>query len=249
MPAYKSKLFQRNNGGMHYAAERSKAKRRERPKVVYTRTTPVPRPLKTPVSMVNHAEQKAITGTAATLALQETGQCFHLDQVTQGPGVTQRLGQKHRVTGVHIRGWSLINSAQGFDHVGYYLVWDRQPNEVLANPGDIFLGGTDIVDSFPNIDNLGRFVVLGRKSGAITSAVTVPNGTGTEYTRNVNSVFYADDFWDLTDKNLIATQVIAGNGLIGDRTSGALLMVGIGQSAPALSTNLHFNFRLYFEDV
>lgn len=199
--------------------------------------------------MVNTQEQKCINGTDSTIALKDAGQCFHLDQITQGAGVSQRVGQKHRVTGFHIRGNWKINAAQGVDHVGYYLVWDRQPNEILANPGDILrgAGSLDTINAFPNVDNLSRFQILGRKTHSGVTALT--NATTGLQTRDGSGIWHVDDFWDLSKNRLIATQVIGGDGLIGDRTTGALILLGIGDLPPSVASNLTFNFRLFFEDV
>lgn len=241
MPIYRSKLFRRNNGGT--VTKKPYAKRS---KAVVNRAAP--RPQRLPVSVVNTAERKQLTGAGATLALKDVGQCFHLDQVTQGTGATQRLGQKYRVTGVHIRGDWIIQLNTRRDNIGYYLVWDRQPNEALANPGDILnLTGTDSIKAFPNASNDGRFQFLARKDHSATTAVF--GATAALTTLNHDSVWHIDHFFDLTDSRLIATNVIAGSGLISDRTSGALLMVGIGDNSATVAANLSFTYRVYFEDV
>lgn len=246
MPGYRSNLFKRNNGGRFSRANARKPFKKARPATVIGTTLANPRPAKTIVSAVNTAEQKQITGTLATIALKDTGQCFHLDQVTQGTGVSQRLGQRHRVTGVTIYGAWEINVDASADQPGYMLVWDRQPNEVLANPGDILALGTDSSRAFPNIDNLGRFEILYRQTFSGSNAQAGPTGNRQN---NDNSSWKIESFHDFTAKRLIATQVIGGDGLIGDRTTGALILVGIGAHSASIASNMNFNFRLYFEDV
>ncbi len=246
MPVYKSKLFKRNNGGFTRKPYPKRAKSApSRP--VYNGANP--RPPKSNLSHVNTAEQKVITGTLATIALKDTGQCFHLDQISQGTGASQRLGQKHRVTGFHIRGRWNVNIQAAFDNPGYMLVWDRQPNEVLANPGDILsdIGSTDSSRAFPNQANIARFQILGRKTHPSANAIAQTSGT---IPHSTDSSYWAvDDYWDFSDKRLNATQVLSGDGLIGDRISGALILLGIGENSSSVAANMTFNFRVFFEDI
>lgn len=242
MPLYRSKLFRRNNGGV--VTKKPYAKR----KAIYVERG-APRPARSPISHVNTAERKQITGSNAVLALKDVGQVFHLDQVTQGPGSTQRLGQKYRVTGVHIRGdWSM-QLATRRDCVGYFLVWDKQPNEILANPGDILdlSSSADSSKAFPNPDTDGRFIYLGRKQHTATVGKWGATSADTEF--NDSSAWHPDDYWDFSDRRLIASNLLSGNGTISDRSSGALLMVGIGQNAAQVSNVMDMHFRVYFEDV
>lgn len=236
----RSALFRRNNSGIPKKPYPKRAPR------VYNRAAPSPP--KSKVAQVNTQEQKVLNGSGSALTLKDSGQCFHLDQITQGVGASQRLGQKHKVTGVHLRGQWALPSGVHTDCVGYMLFWDRQPNEVLANPADILrISGTDSVRCFPNVDNAGRFVPLGRKQFTSSNAST--NGTTGLQVKTESSDWNIDDFWDFSTKNLVATQVLAGDGLIGDRTSGALILLGIGGHAAASSANMNFNFRVFFEDV
>lgn len=239
MPAYKSKLFKRNNGGKKtYGQGKSAYFRPRRMGGFYA---PNPRP---PVSIYStqRKEIKALTGYSATLALSEAGQCFHLDQIPQGTGVTDRTGQKHQVTALHIRGdWHMNNSAVD-DHVGYMLVWDRQPNEALATPGDIIAGGTDIIKGFPNQDNNGRFIILARKTH------TACNQDANDEPTNQSQLWFVDDYFQFS-RSLIATTVTGGGPTISDRTSGALILVGMGLRPAAQAANLAFSYRLYFNDV
>lgn len=236
---YRSKLFNRNNGG------RTKGTYFKKPyparaRIAISRANP--RPPKSAVSKVNTAESKHATFTDASIICRDTGNVALLDIITQGTAAGNRLGQKYRTTGIHIKGTWKLPVATLTDNPGYMLVWDRQPNETLANPADIMIGGTDSSRSFPNSDNLDRFVFLARKHHTSVNQ----NNTGDQTT---SSEWTVDDYYDFSDKRLIATNVVGGSGLIGDRSSGALLIFGTGQNVTAISSSLQFNYRIYFEDV
>lgn len=239
---YKSRLFKRNNGGM--VTKKPYAKRAKR---TYNRYNIDPIPY-VPPRPIQIREKKSITGTQAVLTLKDVGQCFHLDQVDIGPGQDERNGQKFRVTGCHIRGVWEVKTTVAKDLVGYALYWDKQPNEALCNPGDIFeITSSPIARAFPNLSNDGRFIPLGRKMHKAT--MNTLNADVVLASRNESSGWYADDYWDFTDKNLIANVIQAGGPTITDRTSGALIMVGLGTKAASLATNMQMNFRVFFEDV
>lgn len=217
----------------------------KRAKPAYTTRSPAPVPY-LPPTPVNKSEIKYIDATSALVALRGIGNTQHMDVIQQGTTVGTRLGQKHRVTGVHIRGSWRINATVGSDYVGYMLVWDRQPNESLATPGDILdLAGGNTIRCFPNQDTTGRFVYLGRKTHR---AVNSTDSTGHPLWMD-NSTWMVDDYWDFTDKNLTATTIRLGGGAITDRSTGALLIVGMGDKPNAESVSLGCNFRVYFEDV
>ena len=233
---FKSKLYERNNAG------KSPRLGAVAPRVLGGWRMPNPRP---PVSTksINRMETKALTGSSATLAMTESGQCFHLDQITQGPGVTQRLGQKTQITAVHIRGHINQKAGVPFDNVGYYLVWDRQPNEALATPGDILaLTGVNAIEAFPNLDTQERFIILGKKMHKMANEDTA----GSHF--NDSMTWTVDDYFQFSRK-LVTTTVLAGSGLISDRVSGALLIVGVGRNPVASASNFAFNYRCYFNDV
>lgn len=241
MPAYRSKLFKRNNGGKKKTAGKGRYSFTS-PRMVGGWRAPNPRPFQ-PYYSVNRYENKAITGTSATLALTELGQCFHLDQIARGTQLGQRLGQKHQVTGIHIRGRWFMQNTVSSDSVGYMLVWDKHPGEALPLPGDILaLTGVDSHEAFPNQDNQDRFICLARKTHNATNA----NTTASEY--NDSALWNVDDYFQFR-RNLIATSTLGGAGTIADRVSGALILLGIGRQSAANSANLTFNYRLYFQDV
>lgn len=238
---YRSKLFKRNNGGKKKTIGKGSYSFSS-PRMVGGWRAPNPRPMQ-PYHSINRYENKALTGTSATIALKEDGQCFHLDQVARGTQLGDRLGQKHQVTAVHIRGrWEMPNS-RDYAQVGYMLVWDRQPGEALAAPGDILaLTGVDSYEAFPNQDNNDRFIILSRKMHNASNALT----SGAQY--NDSAQWVIDDYFQFR-RQLIATSTLGGAGTIADRVSGALILVGLGNASAANSANLTFSYRLYFQDV
>jgi len=212
---------------------------------LYGMRAPNPRPYQ-PRTSVNKYENKALTGANASSLCREEGQVYHLDQIQRGNQLGEALGQKHMVTAIHIRGqWTLPNT-QIYDRPGYYLVWDRQPNEALATPGDILdlsVGGADCSIAFPNQDTGSRFMILAKREH---SAV---NAQQNEIGRNDNHQWIVDEYHRLP-RGLVATKTLgSASGLIDNRVSGALLLLTFGRNTSVNSNPLNFQFRIYFQDV
>lgn len=212
---------------------------------LYGMRAPNPRPYQ-PRTGINKKENKALTGANASSLCREEGEVYHLDQIARGDLVGNALGQKHMCTAVHIRGeWTLPN-ASTFDRPGYYLVWDKQPNEALATPGDILdltTGGADCSLAFPNQDNNSRFIILAKREH---DSVNAQAGEGP---RSESMQWIVDEYHRLP-RNLVATKTISSSsGLIDNRVSGALLLLTFGKQPSVNSNPLKFQFRVYFEDV
>lgn len=212
---------------------------------LYGMRAPNPRPGQQRGS-INSRENKALTGGNASSLCREEGTCFHLDQIDRGTGLGNALGQKHMVTGVHIRGrWALPN-AQVSDRPGYYLVWDSQPNEALAAPGDILdltTGGIDCSTAFPNQDNNARFTLLAKREHNAANA----NVSDDSY--NPSMYWFVDEYFRFR-KPLVATKTLGdASGQISNRVTGALIMLTFGRNTSVNSNPLNFQFRVYFQDV
>lgn len=212
---------------------------------LYGMRAPNPRPYQ-PRTGINRMENKALTGANASSLCREEGQVYHLDQIARGDQLGTALGQKHMVTAVHIRGqWTLPN-ASSFDRPGYYLVWDKQPNEALATPGDILdlsVGGADCLIAFPNQDNGSRFIILAKREH---DSVNQQQGDGA---RNESMQWIVDEYHRLP-RNLVATKTLSSSsGTITNRVTGALLLLTFGRQSSANSNPLQFQFRVYFQDV
>ena len=212
---------------------------------LYGMRAPNPRPYQ-PRTSINKYENKALTGANASSLCRQEGQVYHLDQIERGNQLGQALGQKHMVTAIHLRGtWKLPNN-ENYDRPGYYLVWDRQPNEALATPGDILdltVGGADCSVAFPNQDNGSRFIIIAKRESKAANT-------------NVNDDQYDPSMvWDVDEyhrlpRNLVATKTLgSASGLIDNRVTGALLLLTFGKNTSVNSNPLEFQFRVYFQDV
>lgn len=212
---------------------------------LYGMRAPNPRPYQ-PRTNINKYENKALTGANASSFCREEGQVYHIDQIDRGNQVGNALGQKHMVTAVHIRGQWVQPNGTTYDRPGYYLVWDRQPNEALATPGDILdlsVGGADCSIAFPNQDNGSRFIILAKREH---SSVNAQEGEGP---RDSSMQWIVDEYHRLP-RNLVATKTLgSGSGLIDNRVTGALLLLTFGKNPSVNSNPLNFQFRVYFQDV
>lgn len=82
---------------------------------------------------VKSAQYANVSQTPGALA----GTSNHVNAIVQGAGANQRLGNRYRVKAVAVRGQVSRGSSTNAQ-VGYYLVWDKQPNQALANADKIF---------------------------------------------------------------------------------------------------------------
>jgi len=203
---------------------------------------PHPRNSRTPISSKS---QKALTIDQANIALDTAGTVVLLDVVPQGTSDSDRIGLKWRDKAVHIRGQLVMSGsvAAPQTQVGtLYVVWDKQPNGALATVAQILDPGTSIFDGFYNLENQDRFKILHKKNFKMTK-----NTTTVGY--NDSSLYMIDEYVKLP-ASCVACGTSGGTGIIGDRKSGALLMLATGDaSSGALSNALNYSTRVYFEDV
>lgn len=212
---------------------------------LYGMRAPNPRPYQ-PQTSINKYENKALTLGSASSLCREEGQIFHLDQIDRGNQLGNALGQKHMVTAFHIRGrWQLPN-ARAYDRPGYYLVWDKQPNEALATPADILDLTTTPNDcslAFPNQDTASRFIILAKREH---NAANAQPGEGPQ---NDSMQWIVDEYHRLP-RNLVASKTLgSASGTITNRVSGALLLLTFGRLPSTESNPLQFSGRVYFQDV
>ncbi len=101
----------------------------------------------------------------------EDSTALSLSAVAQGDGESQRDGRVYHIHSVHIRGFIDVPVVEGATApVGDILarlamVWDTQTNGAQLNAEDVYLGvgaGED-VNSFRNLQNSKRFIVLKEK--------------------------------------------------------------------------------------
>jgi len=176
---------------------------------------------------------------SASYANDTTGSITHLSVIPQGVTVNTREGKACRVTSCNIRGRIFAGTTATFNTVASYLVWDYQPNKVIAGITDIFDSANSL--SFPKRENNERFRIIKKWYCTLSGNGTAP-ATGDE-------TMAIDDYVRMPeDANILCTTADT-TGVIGDTIQGALYFVSLGNvaagTAAATST---VGFRLNFTD-
>lgn len=244
MPQHRSKLFQRNNGGKGHKGPGLYANRR-----LGGFYPPNPIPPKGAMA-INRLEVKQRTFNGQSNPAWSESPTSQLDIIAQGTQVGQRIGQRAKVTGVHIRGEMRMPAASlaTDDTAGYYLVWDKSPNGSLASRESILdvAGGVSNADAFPLTSNGERFIILARKVyNLIKSEAESADFVGRST---------VDDYYQFR-KPLVSTTFnldegsFNNDGTVATRSQGALLLLPFGNNDQANATTFTFGYRLYFTDV
>ena len=188
------------------------------------------------------ADSKYFDVAGATYGCNTTGSITHLDIVPQGTTVTTREGKSFRLTSVWARGSIDTLATTVLTDVLCMLVWDRQPNKALAAITDVI----DVVtaDSFTKRENAGRFKILKKWS---MSMVGVSSGSGGGGISNHR----VDDYVKMPPDCVAVCTNADTTGAIGNRISGALLLVTAGDQVAAgtVSANLISGFRIGFKEA
>lgn len=185
-------------------------------------------------------DAKYIDIAYTTHAIDTTGAISHLSIVAQGNTVNQREGKAFRCTSVYLRGNVTNGITANVNDYSILLVWDKQPNKALAAVTDIL----DSASAYSMVkrENSARFVILRRFDGVLTGKGDGTNGQG--YCRNF------DKYVKLPrDCNCLCT-VADTTGAIGNRVSGALLLVAVGiTAAGGAAAALNVTGRMNFVDI
>lgn len=181
----------------------------------------------------------------------------HLNQITQGPSVNQRLGMRYNMTGIHIRGQMNQAGAQSLYPVlaGYWLVYDSEPHGTKALASDMFNNKyNDMQYAFPNGSEGqkgGRFKYLYRRTLQLGNG-----GSGTnpvEGDGSLPGIKLIDDYIPLNKLPVQHTRLDSFGGITHIQ-KGALLIVPFGKTFgtvtgdPATDPQFHFTYRLYFTE-
>lgn len=185
------------------------------------------------------ADAKFFDTAVATYEASTTGSITHLNPVPQGTTVNTRVGKAYRCTSVQVRGAVSNRSTSTISSPVGYLVWDYQPNKVLAAITDIL----DSVNSaaFPKRENAIRFKIIKKFEYTLTGNNATP-ASGDEAERIDAYVKLAPDMSTL----LTSADT---TGVIGDTINGALLWVTVGDVATGTAaSSFNVGFRLNFRD-
>lgn len=185
------------------------------------------------------ADAKFFDTAEASYPTNTTGSITHLNIVPQGTTINSRVGKAYKCTSVAVRGQVQCDTTTTLATAACYLVWDYQPNKVLA-------AITDVLDSvssssFPKRENALRFKIIKKWSYCLSGNSTTPSAAFQSYR--------IDDYVKLpSDCSTLLTSADS-TGVIGDMINGALLFISVGNIAAGTADgNAVLGFRLNFTD-
>lgn len=188
------------------------------------------------------ADSKFIDSSVASgTSVDTTGFIQHIDIITQGDAVTQRNGKAWQNMNVQIRGRLQAKTTALVNHVGVYLVWDRQPNKALAAVTDIL--DTANGGSLMKRENKSRFLTV-KKWQRIILGNTTALDSGRE-------TFLIDKWIKLPAESIAQATAADTTGAIGNRVTGALLLMMVGSNVAgtaAVEVAGQFSIRVGFKD-
>lgn len=176
----------------------------------------------------------------ASYALDTTGSITHMDIVAQNSTVNGREGKAFRDVSILLRGYAANGPTAIKNDCAVLLVWDKQPNKALAAITDVL--DTTSSYSMNKRENASRFVVIRRWDWGMTG-----KGDGS----TVGGYYRNFDHYVKLPPDCVATCTVADNtGVIGNRVSGALLLVTVGSNAAGdTAAAISLGARINFEDV
>lgn len=214
-------------------------KRKERPSqaTVTVQAVPVKRARLASLSLA--ADSKYFDVAATQYGFNTTGSVTHLDIIPQGDTVSQRNGKAWQNTNLQVRGYLYGDTTALLNQVAMYIIWDRQPNKALAGVTDILAVAASY--GFMNRENKGRFLCI-KKWQRMLIGNTTAVATGREA--------LVIDKWIRLPAECVAQCTAADTtGVIGNRVTGALLLLTVGSSAAGTSdASSVLGFRIGFKD-
>lgn len=134
------------------------------------------------VKFLDSGEGNAAVSTTGTLTTS-------LNLIPQGVSPSERVGRKVVLTAVQLRGQlSLTNTStptNTADRVRIILYWDKQANGAAATATDIL--STASIDSFNNLTNSSRFVILADKEMELVTQAGANDGAADQFAVDVRS--------------------------------------------------------------
>lgn len=194
----------------------------------------VPRGFRGPTG---EAKYKDIANSA--YALDTTGSITHMSAIAQGTTVNQRVGRSCELKYFQMRGHVQNNGSATFNDWAVYLVWDEQPNKVLAGITDVLDAATAY--SLSKRENVQRFKILKKWTGCLSGNSTTPA---------CDVAVRLDEYVRLPKGLVIVPTTADTTGEIGNVITGALLLVTVGISAAGASAaQLAVTCRVGFADI
>lgn len=166
-----------------------------------------------------------------------TGNIVIIPTIGQGPDEIQRLGRNIMLKSLQIRGELQANSSGVQAMARVLIVYDRQPNKVIATVGDIISPAT--IYGMKNLDNQDRFVILMDKLYSVVGSASTTTVESSQ--RAINKYMKLG--------NLLTNYITGTAGTIAEITTGALLIFTLGDMAAGVTApNYAVTFRTRFQD-
>lgn len=202
----------------------------------------MPLPSKAPQGSL---EVKSVQYTRASVNTDSSPVPIHVNIITQGAGNNQRLGNKYRITGLQVKGRAFTDTFTGLSDesiMGYYLVWDKQPNQTLASSNQIWTvdtaNGLFVWNTGLKVGSRDRFQIVGSYSTLLG-----------RHTTNLPSDAAINRYHKFP-RSCVTTQ-IAGDaaGTIDKIMNGALLVVPYGSKSNGPVGQMQLAMQLFFEEA
>ncbi len=198
-------------------------------------------------------EKKVIDTNVLNKPCDTTGTVTLVNSCDVGAQYTHRIGRKIYMDSVSIRGTIKPIDAvgNGANSTSTYcrvmLIWDKQPNGALASVNDILSVANSI--SFQNLDNRDRFKVLMNKN-FITGPLFVDTTATQTWAIDTTPSRYIDYYKSLRKKKWRLHTIFDGTGGgVADISTGALLVVTIGDSAANIGGEADMRVRVRFTEI
>ena len=242
-PMPRSRVF---TSGGRLRSSQGGVRRRRAPVRRYVRSAPVRRYTSRTINQRTSGfvgasgDAKYVDVSSATYVCDTTGAITHMSIVPQGSTVNQRDGKAFRCTSIQLRGKVTNGATAVANDCAVMLVWDKQPNKALAAITDILDAAT--AQALTKRENASRFVILRRYDFSLTGK---SDGTSTAgYMRSF------EKYVRLPSDCVAVCTTADTTGEIGNRVSGALLLVTVGGTAAGTAAaSLIATARVNFTDV
>lgn len=184
-------------------------------------------------------ERKYTDTALSAYEVDATGSVTLISVIPQGASQSQRIGRRVELRSIEVRGQVNAKSTTTVSCGRMILVYDRQPNKALAAVTDILESAS--YAAFKKDENKNRFLILKDKAFKVTGNQTAGqiNDSGEQYVKMFMKL----------PRGLITEYAAAGTGVIGDITTGALLVCFIGSTAAGTAAfQCQVGFRVRFDD-
>lgn len=187
-------------------------------------------------------DAKFVDVASTTYNMDTTGTITHISIVPQGSTVNSREGRSFRVTSLMVRGNVYPGASTSLTQGTLLFVWDKQPNKALAAITDVLESANSQAQN--KRENASRFVIIRRFD------YDVVGNTGAAANLTDKSQHLVQEYIKFPRDCVATCTATDTTGAIGNRVTGALLMVTVGVNvAGATAATFCGNMRVNIQDV